>query len=301
MEIWNVGAEVGECPFWDELTQTLYWIDVRNPALHRHDDKGSHLGSWPLPSPVGAFALLADEPSAIVALSTGLALLDLPDGSLTALFDPEPHRPENRLNEGKVSPCGKWFVFGSMHDTDPTQPSGGLYALSHSGQINQLASGLRVANGVAWSPDGRLLYFSDSREPAIWVCDWDGDAGIISGQRTFATPDETVGRPDGASMDVDGYYWSAGVSAACLNRFSPSGVLVESVPLPVQAPTMPAFDNREPTSLLVTSHRRCRSPTEVDGSIVKIPVLVRGTVQQRFRADKSTLGITTPHPRGSYS
>jgi sugar lactone lactonase YvrE len=280
MKIWQVGAEVGECPFWDEQTQSLFWVDIRKPALHNYAAGGERLRSWDLPEPVGAFALLHDGRRALVALATGLALLNLDTGVIERLFDPEPGRPYNRLNEGKVSPCGRFFVFGSMDDRDPKQPTGALYCLAADLSIHRLATDLVVANGVAWSPDGSVLYFSDSRAAVIWISDWDAETGTISGRRIFASPSVEEGRPDGAAMDSEGCYWSAGVSAGRLNRFAPDGRIIETIELPVQAPTMPAFGRNG--TVFVTSHRRIADPTPVDGAIIELQTGKDGVQQMRF-------------------
>lgn len=282
MEIWRVGADVSECPFWDDATQMLYWVDIRAPSLHRYAAGGKKLRSWSLPEPVGAFALLEDGNRALVALASGLAVLDLETDALERLMAPEPERPANRLNEGKVSPCGQHFVFGSMDDRVEKEATGALYCLSADRSLRVLTRGLIVANGVAWSPDGRVLYFSDSRASMIWANDWDADTGTIANRRVFASPTEAEGRPDGAAMDQDGHYWSAGVSAGCLNRFAPNGRIAHTIRLPIQAPTMPVFGGSDGASLFVTSHRRVANPKADDGSIVVLPVSQRGTLQRRF-------------------
>ncbi len=280
METWNVQALVGEGPFWDRETQSLFWIDIRAPALHRFSGEGDALARWDLAEPIGAFALLADGRAAVVALKSGLAILDLESGRTRPLMDPEPDRPENRLNEGKVSPCGRYFVFGSMDDRPEKTATGALYCLSAEGDLSCLARELVVANGVAWSPDGGTIYFSDSRASVIWAADW--SAGTIANRRVFARPSAAEGRPDGAAMDDDGCYWSAGVSAGYLNRFSPSGELVERIALPVRAPTMPAFGGARRDRLFVTSHRAIDRPGEDDGKIVVLEPGRSGPDQRRF-------------------
>lgn len=285
VEVWNVGAQVGEGPFWDTESQTLYWIDVRAPALHQFSADGASLRRWSLPEPVGAYALLASGRTALLALKSGLALLDLPSGAVTAFLDPEPGMAGNRLNEGKVSPCGDYFVFGSMDDGPQKSATGALYCLSAGGRLQRLRSGLIVANGVAWSPDGARLYFSDSRAGVIWAAEW--DAGTIAKPTILARLTEAQGRPDGAAVDVEGCYWSAGVSAGRLNRFSPDGVLIGSISLPVQAPTMPAFGGCEGDRLFVTSHRVLQNPLETDGAIIVLTSAIPGLGQRRFRMQEA--------------
>lgn len=56
---------------------------------------------------------------------------------------------------------------------------------------------------------------------------------------------------------MDGCYWSAGVSAARLNRFSADGRLLAVIPLPLPAPTMPCFAG---DTLYLTSLRAGLAP-----------------------------------------
>jgi sugar lactone lactonase YvrE len=281
-EIWPVEADVGECPFWDTATGSLFWVDIRRPSLNQQAANGARLASWPLPDPVGAFALLEGESRALVALASGLAILDLATGCLLSLTDPEPDRPHNRLNEGKVSPCGRWFVFGSMDDRPDKQATGALYCMGIDGSVRRLVDRLIVANGLAWSPDGDTLFYSDSRTATIRSAPWNAADGSIGAARPFARVTEAEGRPDGAAMDAEGCYWSAGVSAGCLNRFSPDGRIIEKIMLPVRAPTMPAFGPPGQGVIYVTSHRRIADPGPDDGAIVVIPATAVGLPQRRF-------------------
>ncbi|AKH99697.1 gluconolactonase [Hoeflea sp. IMCC20628] len=297
ISVWKTGAEVTECPYWDHQTGSLFFVDIRKPALHQYSAEGAAMRSWPLPEPVGAFTLLESGAQAIVGLKSGLARLDLESGVLERLLDPEPDLPINRLNEGKVSPCGKWFLFGSMDESGTNKPTGSIYAMSMTGELHKLVEGLVVANGLAWSVDGSTLYYSDSWASTIWQCDWNADIGKISSVRIFAEIAKQDGAPDGAAMDQEGCYWSAGVSAGCLNRFAPDGTLKSKIRLPVQAPTMPAFGPPESETMYVTSHRRIQNPTDMDGGIVTFPVPASGVAVPRFKMSTCDAGESnSPSP-----
>ena len=75
--------------------------------------------------------------------------------------------PTNRLNDGKVSPDGRFWA-GTMDDRPDKEPVGELYRLGADHRCTRMADGVKVSNGLAWSPDGRTLYHSDSRGGAIW-------------------------------------------------------------------------------------------------------------------------------------
>ena len=132
----------------------------------------------------------------------------------------------NRLNDGKVGPDGAFWV-GSMDENTPRQPTGALYRVTADGRIERKAEGYRVSNGLAWSPDGRIMYHSDSSPGIIEAWDFDPATGGMTNHRRLAKLTNEEGRPDGAAIDMDGNYWSAGPSAGCLNCFSPDGKLLE--------------------------------------------------------------------------
>lgn len=281
-QIWRTGAEVSECPYWDYETKSLFFVDIRKPSLNQYSAEGTEIRTWLLPEPVGAFALLKEGTHALVGLKSGLARLNLINGSLDRMLDPESDYPTNRINEGKVSPCGNWFLFGSMDESGEHKTAGSIYALSGTGSIHKLVDGLVIANGLAWSVDGSTLYYSDSWASTIWKCNWNPVKGEISYNEVFAKPSKSQGMPDGALVDSEDHYWSAAVSAGRLNRFSPNGTLVETFDLPVKAPTMPAFGAHGSNTMYVTSHRRVLDPQPDDGTIVVFPVQANGIQIPRF-------------------
>lgn len=266
-------ATVGESPVWDDATGLIWWVDIRAPCLHRTDPATGRTETWPLPEAVGSLARCRSG-ALLLALRSGVVRFDPRDGSMTPLASPEADRPHNRLNDGKASPCGR-FVVGGMDDRPDKQPTAGLWSISPSGAVGLLADGLTVANGLAWSPDGRTLWHSDSRQAAIWTAPWDQATGTIGPRRLVATPDAATGRPDGAAMDMEGGYWSAGVSAGVLNRWLPDGTLDRAIRLPVRAPTMPCFGGVGLRMLYVTSLRGAAAGPD-DGAMVVLDVGLAG-------------------------
>lgn len=253
MYAWNIRSQVGESPVWDADSNSLFWIDVRAPAVLRLFPATGRLTRWLLPEVVGALAL-AQGNQVLLALRRRLALLDTETGKLTLLPEVACEPEGNRLNEGKVSPSGKWFVFGSMDDRPgQKQATGGLYRADAAGGIKRLHEGLVIANGIAWSADGESLYFSDSHAGKVWRAPWHESLGSMGRPELFANSPEAAGRPDGALLNSAGQYVSAGVSAACLNTFTDSGTLLYKTALPIRAPTMPSVGGADGSRLFVTS------------------------------------------------
>jgi sugar lactone lactonase YvrE len=274
-----LGNTVGESPVWDDRRNVLFVCDVLDPKIQCITLDGKVEASWPFQRTVGSFGL-TESGRLIVGLGRDIVLFD-PDSGTTQLFAQTPEPSTNRLNDGKVGPDGCFYI-GSMDDRPDKEPLGVLYRVSADGTVAAVADGFKVSNGLAWSPDGAVLYHSDSRGPTIDRYVFDAKSGAISQKRRLATLDDATGRPDGGACDADGYYWSAGVSAGVLNRFSADGALMSRHPVPAQAPTMPCFCGPDLRFLAVTSLRPA-APRPGDGDLFIADAPVAGTAVTRMK------------------
>src|SRR3954471_9290163 len=188
----------------------------------------------------------------VISIGLGVHLFDPGTEALSLLVSLDDEPRTNRLNDGKVGPDGAFWV-GTMDDRAVKEPVAALYRVTADGKAERKITGLVVSNGLAWSADGRMMFHSDSR--ACWIDRWafDPETGHISGRTRLRTLANEEGRPDGAATDCEDCYWSAGVSAGCLNRFSADGVLLDRIPMPVPQPTMPCFGGPDMRTLFVTS------------------------------------------------
>jgi sugar lactone lactonase YvrE len=281
----NAEAELGECPVWAADEQALYWVDIYAPALHRLDPATGDTRTWPMPDRVGSFGLRASG-GAVVALRDRFALLDFDTGKVADLAAPAEHVPGTRFNDGKVSPDGRFFA-GTMDEEKLSRPIASLYRLDPDGTVHRILDDLIVSNGLAWSADGRTMFHSDSKGQVIRAFPYDLDSGEMAEPRVLARPTEEQGRPDGAATDVEGFYWSSGISAGVLNRWSPDGRLDRSIPLPCSNPTMPCFGGPDLRTIFVTSLRHDLPPDvlaakPLSGGIFAVRVDVPGVPVARF-------------------
>ena len=274
---YHVGNRVGESPAWHPQQSALYWIDVRRQQLLKLEPERKHLSRWHLPDVVGASALCLSG-RVWLALRHGLSALDTATGELQEIAQVEAGNQENRLNDGKVSPSGRWFLFGSMNDLPQKQPTGALYCAAPGGAVRQLRRGLTVCNGIAFSPDASTLYFSDSAMGRVMRAEWDESSGDMGEPELWSVLDEASGRPDGAVVDAAGHYWSAGVSAGCLNEVAVDGQCVRTLALPCRAPTMAAFGGPAACTLYVTSLVRENwvAPGPIEGALLAFPAPAKG-------------------------
>lgn len=252
--VWDSRCSVAESPVWDAAARRLLFCDINGKRINALlVDTGARVG-WNFPEVVGSFGL-CQSGRLVVAQRHHVVLFDPKSGVLTDLTPKIDEPATNRLNDGKVGPDGAFWV-GGMDENSPRKKVAGLYRVTGDGQITRQEEGYAASNGLAWSPDGRIMYHSDSTEGIIEAWDFDPATGGRSHHRLLAKLTSEDGRPDGAATDADGNYWSAGPSAGCINCFSPAGKLLRKWEFPVPGPTMPCFAGE---ALYVTSLREGKS------------------------------------------
>jgi len=251
----DLRCDVGESPVWDAARNLLWLVDITAPAVIAVDPAGTAPPRRiPMPETCGSLALCRSG-ALLVAQRASVVRLDPRNGAVSPFAAMPEEPPHTRLNDGKVGPDGAFWI-GSMDDRADKQPTGSLWRVTPDGRAERRRDGLVVANGLAWSPDGRRIWQSDSRRGRIDSAPFDPATGATGGWRTVAMLAEEVGRPDGAAMDAAGHYWSAGVSAGRINVISAEGRILRHHPFPVPAPTMPCFAGPGLRTLFVTSLRR---------------------------------------------
>lgn len=278
--------QIGESPVWDGTRRRLYWCDIPERIVHAVDIDSGARRAWRFESEVGSFGLAASG-RLVIALRDTVILFDAATEARSVVARIEPDVPTSRTNDGKVGPDGAFWV-GTMDERPERQPVAALYRVTADGAVARKIDGLKVSNGIAWSGDGRSMFHSDSRGP--WIDRWrfDPQTGEISDRTRIVELDEAAGRPDGGATDVEGFYWSAGISAGCLNRFSPDGKLAMKIELPLPAPTMPCFGGDDMRTLFVTSLSiglagPALATQPLAGAILQMRVDVPGVPVGRFK------------------
>lgn len=259
---------LGESPLWHPREQALYYCDIPGRRLNRFDPASGDLLHWSFDTEVASCAPMLDG-GLLLAARDGLWRFDTATGARTELAEP-PYDPHTeRFNDGKCDPQGRFWV-GTIYE--PRDPALAALFRFHRGSLTKRADGITVSNGLAWSPDGRTMYWSDTKAHAIHAFDFDVADGTLSGRRVFCqfplkqagqSLDDYGGRPDGAAVDVEGRYWVAMFEGQRLLCLSPSGDLVLEVRLPVRCPTMPCFGGADLKTLYVTTAREKRPIDEL--------------------------------------
>ena len=252
----------GESPVWHPQENALYWVDIPAGRLHRWqmDGQTTH---WTADEMLGCI-VRNQQGHWLGAQESGIFhLTPQADGRLLAdkRASVEHARPGMRFNDGRCDRQGRFWA-GTMQTNMGAEPVGALYRYDATTDatvkpLQARLDKLIVPNGMAFSPDGKTLYISDSHPSVqlIWAFDYDIDSGTPHNRRIFVDMNQHAGRPDGAAVDAEGCYWICAIDAGQVLRFTPEGKLDRALPLPVKKPTMCAFGGPQLDTLFVTSIR----------------------------------------------
>jgi sugar lactone lactonase YvrE len=252
----NIKSSLGEGPIWSTIDQKLYWVDITEGLFCNFNPQNGINKILDLGRPIGCFALKKDG-NAIVALTDGFFELNQKTQKLTLIKDTESDILSNRFNDGTVDLKGRFYA-GTMPIKNPgieNSPKGTLYCLDQFGNVKKVMDGFHIINGLAFSPDAKIAYVSDSAYwvRTIWAYDYDLENAIWSNKRIFFDTKNLNGRPDGGCVDSDGCYWMAGVSGWELVRITPKGEVDMIIKMPIEKPTKIAFGGPNLDIIYVTS------------------------------------------------
>lgn len=299
-DVYAARARLGEGPTWNETTETVFWVDILNHRVHQFFPESGEDRSYEVGDVVGC-AVPTQGNSMLLALRHDLAVLDLGSGAVRTLLSVEPNKPENRLNDGKCDPQGRFWI-GSMREEEAGHAS--LYRYDPDGSLHVMETGLGISNGLGWSPDGATFYLTDTPRHTIYAYDFDGAAGTVSNRRVLVDLSGEDFFPDGLTVDSEGCIWSAQWAGACVIRFAPSGRELLRVPVPVKCPTSCVFGGRDLKRLYITSASVGLSQQEIEqyffsGDLFCFPTDVVGMLTTRFAGDP--LSYPTPGSEPSRS
>ena len=249
----GIRALLGECPVWSGRDRCLYWIDIDSHIVHRYDPDQERSDHRLLPGRPGSLALTHDADRLLVSMEHQLVDLTWSTGQVTPRSRLEADDIATRLNDGRTDPAGRFWV-GSMDDpTYSGDRAGTLHRVEPDGGSEAIRSGVGVSNGLAFSPDGSVMYWADTTRDLVWAYDYDVESGLPRNERVFLDFSELPGRPDGACVDEAGCYWVACVYGWAVLRATPKGEVDRVIDLPVEKPSMPAFGGSDLDTLYVTS------------------------------------------------
>lgn len=275
-------AKLGESPVWSERDSTLYWVDVDGmsiQALRWGDDEPR---MWSMPGRPSCLALTSDPDRFVVGMGAGLIEYRPSSDDWTELVALESTEGV-RMNDGRPDAAGRMWI-GSMDERGESHggfPAGHLFRVDLDGRIDAVIDGVATSNGLAFAPDQRTMYWTDTQAQIIWAFDYDVTSGSATNRRVFFDCTPLPGKPDGACVDADGCYWLACVYGWSIVRITPEGRVDRTIELPVEKPSMPAFAGPDLDTLVVTSistgGRRPAGPGQPEaGALLALEVGITG-------------------------
>ncbi len=267
---------LGESPFWHPQEQRLYWVDVPGLRVRRLHPASGAQDDWAMPSEPGCIAP-ATGGGLVIALRDGICRARDWGGALERLA-PAQHDPTLlRFNDGKADPLGRFWA-GTIYEPKD-RADAALFCLE-GGALVRKAGGATTANGLAFSPDARTLYWADTPGHVVRAWDWDAQANTLANERVFhqfppkppgwnpalegqGADAAYGGRPDGAAIDSQGNYWVAMFEGGRVLQLSPAGQVLQALEVPARCPTMPCFGGEDLRTLYLTTASKGRPAQEL--------------------------------------
>jgi sugar lactone lactonase YvrE len=228
---------------------------------------------------------LRQRGGAILSFRSAVSTLDFLTGKVSELTGPIVQHSDMRFNDGRCDRHGRFWV-GSLHEAREPETAS-LYRVDPGGHYTEMLKGITVSNGIAWSPDNRVLYFADSWTRTIFSFEFDLDSGTLQNKKVFVQLPEGAGVPDGATVDAEGFLWSATFDGGCVTRYAPDGTTDRVIKMPVQRPTSCAFGGDNLSILYVTSAsmgltEQQRIDAPLAGGLFAIDAGVKGLPEPQF-------------------
>ena len=220
-------AGVGEGPV--ERDGHILWVD---PTVPRLIDFDTAAGTWrdtALPEPVWSLGIGADG-HLVGNGETHFVAFD--DDRAMPVAGPEIEVGAGcRLNDLAVDSRGGLWA-GSMHRGVLAGRGGLFHAPALEAPVRQVASGLGVANGMAFSHDEKTLFVIDTLYRTLLAYPCDIQAGTLDEPAIVTDFLGLPGKPDGIALDADGTFWVAMWGAGEVVRIARNGAVLERVEVP---------------------------------------------------------------------
>lgn len=279
------GATLGEGACWVADEQKLYWVDILRCEVHRFDPATGKDDLRKVPCHV-SMVQPTTRGDLILATRDGIARMDFESGQFTILCNPEFDLPGNRFNDGKPDPRGRLFVGSLAYDGSDKKAN--LWRIEPDLVSTRLIAHVGNSNGLGWSPDEKTFYWTDTKTSCVFAFDYDVLTGDIRNRRVVVEVDKSLGRPDGLTVDAEGFLWTALWAGGGVARWDPaSGKLVAKVECPAVNVTCPAFGGADLDVLYFTTAKKGReeaeaSPEPEAGHIFAVKPGVKGLAGYAF-------------------
>ncbi|OZU88504.1 SMP-30/gluconolaconase/LRE domain protein [Virgibacillus indicus] len=245
---------LGEGPWWDSDKQKLHWIDIEDKRIYSYKPQSKEYDYITVNQLIGSAAPTNSSRKLLCAMQNGFYMLDLQTGRTEHIYDPEPGIHDNRFNDGKCDPAGRFWA-GTMNMEGKSQRAA-LYCLDSKTGCRKVLSQVSISNGLCWSPDHRTMYYIDTPTREIVSFPYDLKNGTLGEKKAAVSFPAGQGVPDGMTIDVEGMIWVASWGGGHVSRWDPStGKCLETIRVPASQVTSCTFGGENMDELYITSAR----------------------------------------------
>ena len=275
--------KLGEGPIWVEEENSIYWVDIKRCLIHQINIKNLNKNSWDFKESIGCIAHI-DDKNFITGTKYGFKFVNLDTKKLIPIINPEENIINNRFNDGKCDDQGRFYA-GTMDDIG-NNPTGSFYILYNDLTYKKFDDGYEVTNGPTFNLNYNKIYFTDTRKGKIYVSDLNEDGTLVE-KKIFISIPPNEGKPDGMTIDQEGFLWVALFGGSCINRYNIKGEKIDTIPLPVSCPTSCVFGDKNLDTLFITSasfklndDQKKKEPQA--GSLFKVKMNINGFKTNKF-------------------
>ncbi len=286
---YEIKSTKGEGAFWNYKTEELFWVDIDGKKVNIYNPETKSNKSIPTPSMVGTL-VPKSENEVVVALEDGIYILNTENSQFSLLTNIEKEIPTNRFNDGKADPAGRLWV-GSMA-LDEQKYAARLYMVDDAGHVEEKLDSITISNGIVWSKDNSKMYYIDTPTAKVKVFDYNNYTGEISNEKVAVEVPNSMGYPDGMTIDEDGMLWVAMWNGNAVYRFDPNtGKTLQKIEVPAHNVTSCAFGGKDLETLYITSAKVDMTEEErqkfpLAGSIFSVVPGVKGVKSSFFGNEK---------------
>jgi sugar lactone lactonase YvrE len=281
----SIQNELGETPIWVPEENSLYWVDfIRNTIFRIDVETKQHESFTPDMSVRG---LRRRGPNGwLVITDAGLAFWDSKSNQCQFIVDPFKNEPNLEFNDGAIDRQGRLLV-GSFNAADHDAPDGSLYRLDADRSLHKIDENIALSNGIAISPDGKTVYASEMSAYRINAYDYDAATGTLANRRVFVTLPEDGSKPDGLTVDSQGFLWAAHWGGWRVARYDIAGKLEREIRLPVELATSMGFGGENLDELYITTawydlSDQQRQAQPLAGDLFRVQTDIKGIVEPVF-------------------
>jgi len=279
-------ALVGEGAIWNHESKCLLWIDIDGKRLFEYNPQTKKQREFILPHPAGTVVPI-DGNNVILALADGIYSFNLEKELLQKKAD----NPSTwRFNDGKCDPSGRLWV-GNLDTEQYSRPICTLYKVDTDFSITEEHSGVIISNGIIWSIDGKRVYYIDTPTKKLTCFDFDNENGKLLNPTDCLTFPDSLGQPDGNTIDSEGKLWVAFWNGGYVVRCDPEkGEILDTYKVPAHNVTSVAFGGDQLETLFITTATNDMSEEEKQqypdaGSVFSFKPGVKG-INARFFIEK---------------